>query len=255
MVEISVNGYGCTDIGQERLINEDYYDISNSLFVLADGMGGHNAGEIASKLAVKKVIDLIGSLDENTFDEHTDKTYLQQIINDTIKKTNETIIATSSKNIEYKGMGTTIVLALVQEPDTIHIANVGDSRAYLFRMKKLEMLTQDHTVTASMLRDGTITASEAKHHPFQHYLSQSIGTSKNVKPFSSFFHLLPDDTILLCTDGLWNALSDDDITKILQKQPVPKKACRALINAALDHNSQDNISCILIKVNKKKIIL
>ena len=184
-----------------------------------------------------------------------DTELMQQLVLETIHQTNELIYHESTLYREFEGMGTTVVLTFFQPPNTMHIANVGDSRAYLFRMKKLEMLTEDHTVTASMLRDGTIKASEAKHHPYQHYLSQSIGTSKNVKPFSSFFHLLPDDTILLCTDGLWNALSDDEITKILQKQPVPKKACRALINAALDHNSQDNISCILIQVNKKKIIL
>jgi len=251
MDEIRVEGYGCTNIGHDRLINEDHYDMTDSLFILADGMGGHNAGEIASNIAVKNIIDIIGKYDPEAYDKHTDKTKIQKIITQAISKTNEAIISRSSENIEYKGMGTTIVLALLQKQDTIHIANVGDSRAYLYRMGKLELLTEDHTITANMLRDGTITPSEVKNHPYRHYLSQSLGTSKNIKPFSSFFHILQNDIILLCSDGLWNALKEHEITKILKQQTTSKKICIDLINHALDHNSQDNITCIILKVKKE----
>jgi protein phosphatase len=250
MEAVKIQGDGCTDIGYQRLLNEDFYDMNNFLFVLADGIGGHNAGEIASKLAVKSVIEYIHCIDYSEFDEHTDEKKVQQIINDAVIKTNENVFKKSLQNKEFEGMGTTLVLALFQQPETIHIANVGDSRAYLLRNGKLEIITEDHSVVAAMLRDGIITKSEAKTHPFRHQLSRSIGTSKNINTFANFFKVIPEDKILLCSDGLWDVLSDEEIKNILQNHVSPKKICEDFIRKANEYNSPDNISCIVLMVTK-----
>lgn len=253
MDHVTLHGYGCTDIGQNRSFNEDYYDMNTFLFVIADGMGGHNAGEIASKLAVESIMNFINCIDDSEFNKNSDEIQVQQIIHDAIVKTNETVFKKSLQKIEFKGMGTTLVLALFQKPNTIHIANVGDSRAYLFRNGKLKMLTEDHSITATMLRDGIITKFEAKKHPYCHHLTRSIGTSNNIKAFTSFFNIIPGDIILLCSDGLWDVLSDKEITGLLQKHTSPKKICEDLIARANELNSSDNISSIVIMVSKIKL--
>jgi len=253
MDHVTLQGYGCTDIGQNRSFNEDYYDMNTFLFVIADGIGGHNAGEIASKLAVESIMNFVNCIDDSEFNKNSDEIQVQQIIHDAIVKTNETVFKKSLQKIEFKGMGTTLVLALFQKPNTIHVANVGDSRAYLFRNGKLEMLTEDHSVTATMLRDGIITKSEAKKHHYRHHLTRSIGTSNNTKVFTSFFNIIPGDKILLCSDGLWDVLSDKEITGLLQKHTSPKKICEDLIAKANEMDSSDNISSIVIMVSKIKL--
>jgi len=123
MDHVTLHGYGCTDIGQNRSFNEDYYDMNTFLFVIADGMGGHNAGEIASKLAVESIMNFINCIGDSDFNKNSDEIQVQQIIHDAIVKTNETVFKKSLQKIEFKGMGTTLVLALFQKPNTIHVAN------------------------------------------------------------------------------------------------------------------------------------
>jgi protein phosphatase len=245
---IKIKGYGLTDIGCNRPKNEDYFDINNYIFVLADGIGGHNAGEIASKLAVKNFMKIINKNKDIINKRQSNEIQVQQIIKDAIVKTNEIVFKKSNQKIEYNGMGTTIVTALYQKPNTIHIANVGDSRAYLLRKGKLELLTQDHSITGNMLREGKITKSEANNHPYRHYLTRSIGTSDNIKIYTIYFNVLPDDIILLCSDGLWDVLSDEQIIFLLQKNHSLEKTCQDLIVKANELKSADNISSIVIRV-------
>jgi len=245
MKKLSIKGNGCTDIGNSRPLNEDYFKICDYLFVLADGIGGHNAGEIASKLAVDNIIDIINN---NLIKNLDDKNY-QEIIKNAINKTNEIVYKESLKKNELNGMGTTIVLALYQKPNIIHIANVGDSRAYLFRNGKLDLLTRDHSVTASMLRDGTIKKEEAYNHPYRHHLTQSIGTNDKLNVYTNFIEIIPEDKILLCSDGLWDVLTDKQIVDIIKKNNSPKKICQDLISQANNLKSQDNISSIIINIS------
>lgn len=252
MDQVTLQGAGCTDIGLNRLLNEDFYEIKENIYILADGMGGHNAGDIASRLAVEHFIDLMDHRLSSESNDLQDELYLKQIIQENISKTNEIIFEKSVDHIEYKGMGTTLVLALFQTPNTIHIANVGDSRAYLFRDNSLDLLTEDHTVTAAMLRDKTITASEVETHPYRHHLTRSMGTSKTINAFSSFFQIVPNDRILLCSDGLWNVLSEKEIIDSFQKHSHSERICNDLIKKAKEKQSKDNISCIVIKVSKIK---
>ncbi|MDG6218013.1 MAG: Stp1/IreP family PP2C-type Ser/Thr phosphatase [Candidatus Thermoplasmatota archaeon] len=252
MEQLSISGNGCTDIGYNRMVNEDYYGMNDFLFVLADGMGGHNAGEIASKLAVEHILRFLDFNWTLDFDEITDEIDIQKKIHTAIIKTNNNIFKESLQRIEYKGMGTTLVLALFQRPNTMHIANIGDSRAYLIRNDMMERLTQDHTITANLLRDGTITQIEAKNHPYRHYLSQSIGTSQDVKAFTKSFSIRSGDNILLCSDGLWNVLTNEEMIRIFKKYSSSKKICNALIARAKELHSIDNISCIVLTISTSR---
>lgn len=249
MDKLTLHGHGCTDIGLNRLFNEDFYDMNNDIYILADGMGGHNAGDVASKFVVEHLMGILDQIDNPKKDAFQNALHVQQIIQEAIDKTNQTLFEKSSESIEFKGMGTTLVLALFQEPDTMHIANVGDSRAYLFRDETIELLTEDHTVTAAMVRDKMITSNEAKTHPYRHHLTRSVGTSNDLKAFSHSFQLDIEDRILLCSDGLYNVLSKGDIIDSLQKNTDPKTICKDLIAKANKKESKDNISCIVIIVN------
>jgi PPM family protein phosphatase len=246
---LKIDGYGCTDIGHHRLKNEDYFEMNNYLYVLADGMGGHSAGEIASKLAVKKIMKYINSFYESELSIQSDIDYIQQIIHDAILHVNSLIYKKSLKTIEYQGMGTTIVIVLLQKPNTIHIANVGDSRAYLIQNNTIKMITEDHSVIATMIREGTITKNEAKTHPYRHHITRSIGTSDSVKPFLYSFEALPKDKILLCSDGLWDVLTDQEINDIMQKNISSKTICQELITNAKKLGSTDNITTIVLSLH------
>lgn len=246
---VTLQAYGCTDIGEDRLRNEDYLDMNDFSFVLADGMGGHNAGDIASRSAVNSFMKCIDDINDLEFNESSNETKIQQTIDDAIKKTNESVFNKSRQQSNLQGMGTTLVLALFQQPNTIHIANVGDSRAYLLRNNTLELLTEDHSITASMARDGTITELEAENHPFRHHLTRSIGTSEKVEAFTDFFQVKPNDKILLCSDGLWDVLSDEEICDSLKMNCPPEETCKNLINKAKKRKSKDNISSIVLSVS------
>jgi len=250
MGEIQIHSYGCTDSGQYRLVNEDYINMNDFLFVLADGMGGHNAGDIASNLAVETIMRKIdyNILKKEEFIKNNKQ--IERYIQEAIQKTNDTVLKESRQHVAYQGMGTTLVLAIYQPPHTIHIANIGDSRGYLYRKDRLTQLTQDHSVTAKLLRNGTITQTEAKKHPYRHHLSQSIGTSENIHPYINAIIVQEGDSLLLCSDGLWNVLSDDEIKKTLQTKKSPKITCNQLIEKAKAFDSKDNISSIIINISK-----
>lgn len=251
MNELTLQSYGCTDIGQNRSLNEDYFDMNQSLFVIADGMGGHNAGDIASKMTVENILHFFNQLDKKQFNTLTDVNTVQNIISEAIFRTNMKVFKESVHHTELTGMGTTVVLALIQKPNIMHIANVGDSRAYHLRKGKLTLLTEDHSVTATMLRDGTITPAEAKNHPYRHHLTRSIGTSNEVKAYTHFVKVMPNDKILLCSDGVWNVLSNEDIIELLQQDTSPKKICEKLTEKALDLQTMDNTSSIVISISEE----
>lgn len=247
---VTLHRYGCTDIGHNRSLNEDFYGMNNFLFVLADGMGGHNAGEIASKIAVNQTLNFIKGSDISKVHSPSDVNQVQRIILTAIKKTNGLIFKKALQIPAYHGMGTTLVVAMFQKPNTMHIANVGDSRAYLFRNNSLDVLTEDHSVTADMVRDGNISQSDAKEHPYRHYLTRSIGNTSTVEPFFRSVPVLPNDIFLLCSDGLWDILPEEEIVCILRTYSSPRIMCKKLISQAHELQSNDNITCIVITVSK-----
>jgi len=245
MKNLKIQATGCTDLGQIRLKNEDYFGIADNLFIVADGMGGHKSGEIASKLAVETIIDFF----QNELNKGEFKKDINLLIEKSIKKANKLVFQRSLNNENPNGMGTTIVLALFQEPRVVHIANVGDSRAYLSRNDKLEVLSEDHSVTANLLRESLITKEEARNHPYHHHLTRSIGIKQDVEIYYHILNVLDGDKLLLCSDGLWNVLSDEEIKYVLQKKISIEKICKELLNQVNKKNGSDNITAVVISVS------
>ncbi len=240
-MEIKV--FGNTHSGMVRGNNEDAYGIfpDLSLYVIADGLGGHAGGEVASRLAVEVLKDSIIS-NYNIIREKK-----SNIIN-AIKLANTRIIQEAAKDINLEGMGTTIVVVQV-EHDRAIVAHVGDSRAYLIREDVITQVTKDHTVTEEYIRAGLLTKEEALYNPYRHVLSRALGTSADAVVEVSDIQLRLGDTLLLCTDGLTNVLTDKEIlSAIVGFRPSPEKITEQLINLANRNGGIDNITVIAICV-------
>ncbi len=230
-----------TEIGKIRTNNEDSYFSSDAIFLVADGMGGHNAGEIASKMAA----DMFSSLFKNRFHEKTilDKDFF----NDIFQEINKKIFEKSSSSPEMDGMGTTLTCAVIKD-HIAYVAHVGDSRLYLFRNKKLELKTDDHTIVGQLYKSGAITYEDTFSHPKRNFLTNVLGVSDEM--FMDFFQLelLQGDLLLLCSDGLNSMLKDSFIEKILRRNNKDlRKLSEKLINSAVKKGGADNITLILVR--------
>jgi len=248
MKDLTVQGYGISDRGLLRQTNEDYYSIKDDIFMVADGMGGHNAGDIASKLTINSILEdtkyALSSM--NTIKEPAME--IQKLLFKIIKNANKKVIQKGKNNPMFKGMGTTLVLAYFQKPNIMHIANIGDSRAYLFRKNKLIMISEDHSL-AKMLSDNlNINYKNHKDNRYKNYLTQAIGIDLKIKPYYQQINLISEDKILLCSDGLWNLISEKDIINILNKNKSDKLKCKDMIKKANNKGGFDNITAIIISV-------
>lgn len=240
-----IKAFGDTHTGKVRSHNEDAYGMypDLSLFILADGLGGHAGGEVASRLAVEVLKDKINS-NYNIFRE-----VRSNIIN-AIKNANTRIILEASKDNSLHDMGTTIVVVKV-ENDMAIVAHVGDSRAYLVREDKITQITKDHTVAEEYIRAGLLTPEEAVYSPYKSVISRALGISNDVGVEISDVQLRHGDTLLLCTDGLTNMLQDRDIlSAVMELMPSPEKITERLINQANKNGGIDNITVIAICVTE-----
>ncbi len=231
-----------TDPGRCRAINEDsvYTDLERGLLILADGMGGHSAGEVASSLAVKTISALLAE----TPIPHGDEAAR---LSEAIERAHEAILAEAAGDADLSGMGTTAVVALVQ-PGVIHLAHVGDSRAYLLdgTDSSLRQLTRDHSLVAQMVDAGQITPKEARSHRLRNYLMRSLGAPGDHHADVQAVAWGPSDWLLLCSDGLTNMVDDAGIAKLLARaQGDLERACDLLTRAANGKGGKDNISVIL----------
>ncbi|MBX3064229.1 MAG: Stp1/IreP family PP2C-type Ser/Thr phosphatase [Anaerolineae bacterium] len=215
---------------------------SVGLYAVADGMGGHQAGEVASKLAVRTAIrQLVEAVTES--DEPMPENYrvwLEQAVavaNRVVRKTGDD---------QQKNLGTTLVIAVVVGND-VHIANVGDSRAYLVTPTKLRQITHDHTFVQMLVDSGTITPEQAAKHPRRNVLTQAIGAQDQADIDLYDETLGADELILLCSDGLWETLGDEQILEIIRTAETPGAACQALVDACNEKGSQDNIAAVLVR--------
>lgn len=236
-----------TSKGRIRDINQDSYYISPNnkypLFIIADGMGGHKAGEIASKMAV----DIISSILENELKTlYVDDNYIVNSIRNSIWRANIEIYKKSLEKNECSGMGTTLTLAW-DINDKIYIGHVGDSRAYLLRNNILYQITEDHSLVEELIKNGSISREEAKNHPQKNIITRAVGTSKEIEADVVVKEKLKGDIFLLCTDGLTNMLNDDEIKELLLGNEDIQKACEHLVELSNDKGGFDNISVVAIK--------
>jgi len=231
---------GLSDVGKVRQNNEDnfYCNDENNLFIVADGLGGHTAGEIASKMAVEFVVS------------KSPKT-LEELV-DTLTQANSKVFEEAQK-IE-NDMATTMS-AMIIDGDKAYIAHVGDSRIYLVRGSSIHCITNDHTPVMDSLRAGLITEEQAKYHPLKHMLSRTIGTHPSVEIDPIIVELLPEDVFVLCTDGLSNLLENEDIFFIVKANHMSDSdaIAKELVDTALERGGIDNTTVVVVYLDKNDI--
>ncbi len=241
-----IKAYAKSDVGKVREINEDAFYISNSLdevqlYMLADGMGGYNGGEIASKLAIQSAKNYI----ENNFKEiEKDKDSIIQLIGSSIEYANMVVYEKAKENKELSGMGTTLEICLIYN-NRAFIGHVGDSRIYRIRKEFMRKLTQDHSYVQKLVKDGTITQEEAAHHPQKNMLMKALGCNAFVEPDVMVKGFLKDDILIMNSDGLTNLVSQEEMFKEAKKNI--EQATKNLVQMANDNGGYDNITVIIIK--------
>jgi PPM family protein phosphatase len=222
-----------SDIGRLRQRNEDAYLVKDALFVVADGMGGHRGGDVASALALETIES--GAPAQVT---------LEALVED-IKRANQAVLERGEVDRDLRGMGTTITAVTVEDAKA-HVAHVGDSRAYLLRDGVLQQLTEDHTLVQRMVREGRLTEDEAAHHPQRSVLTRALGVDEDIPVDELSLDVHAGDRLLLCTDGLTTMIDRGRIRKILERERDPQAACDKLIDAANRAGGDDNITVIVV---------
>lgn len=234
---------GKTDRGKKRSHNEDFFYAEFPLFIVADGLGGHLAGEVASETAVMEVVKEV----KQKYFEAKSVSELKKILKESILKAGEAVFLKSRQKKEFRGMGTTISAAALLN-NQIVIAHVGDSRIYLFRDDKLKQLTKDHTYIQFLIDKGEITEEEAKDHPLKNALLQALGSERKVEVEVKSLKFKVQDKILLCTDGLYNMITEEEIKNVIKEDTETKEKVERLIKKALNAGGLDNVTAILLEV-------
>ncbi len=242
-----MKSFSLTDVGKKRKVNQDYVYQSNvpvgvlpNLYMVADGMGGHQAGDYASKLAVEIVRGEIERYELQG--QHQEP---EQILVEAIKAANREVLKAASLDEHYAGMGTTLVVATVID-EMLYFANVGDSRLYVIN-EEITQLSQDHSLVEEMVRLGGIKPEEAKNHPDKNIITRAVGTKKSVD-VDYFEHTLKkDDKILMCSDGLSNMVEDDGIFEIVKCSRDIVEGVIQLVEKANENGGKDNIGVVLLE--------
>lgn len=241
-----MRAFAKTDVGKAREMNQDYYYISNpedqtQIFILADGMGGYNGGEIASKLATTSALSYIQSNFENVPKERED---ILNLIKSAMEYANMVVYEKSKEDKELENMGTTLEICIIYG-NKMYIGHVGDSRIYRIRKEFIRKITHDHSYVQKLVKDGTITQEEAENHPKKNMLMKAIGCTAFVEPDVTVKGFIKDDIVLICSDGLTNMVEEQEIYNIVTKEGT--LAAEKLIQKANDNGGYDNITAIVIR--------
>lgn len=232
--------FGATDVGLVRKSNQDvwYGDAAQKIFLVADGMGGHRAGEVAAETAMQNTISYLN--------KHRNKSS-EIVVEEAISFANRKVYELSLTKPEYEGMGTTLCVLAFFDQEVV-IAHVGDSRIYRFR-KKLERLTEDHSLVQELLNMEGDNLENKNYFPIKNVLTRAIGTYPMVEPDINYFNFELGDLYLLCSDGLTNYVTDEQITKILSRKEALSVSGEGLIRLAKQQGGGDNVTVVLVQVN------
>ena len=238
-----LKAYGMKDVGRCRNINQDYIFISEkpvgnlpNLFLVADGMGGHKAGDLASEYTVSMVREAV---------EKSMRTIPLQILRSAFQYANRKLIEKAKESDAFEGMGTTLVAVTVVD-DTAYVANVGDSRLYKIG-STMEQITEDHSLVEEMVRMGEISKEEARNHPKKNIITRAIGVREEVEPDYFDTRLEQGEYLLLCSDGLSNMVEDSRIKAIVEQESDLSVRVQALIDEANDNGGDDNIAVVVVE--------
>lgn len=239
-----MKAFAKTDIGKAREINQDYYYIPTTdkldLYILADGMGGYNGGEVASKLAIDSVKKYI----ENNFEKEKEtKESILNLIKSAIEYANMIVYKKSKEVKELEGMGTTLEICLIYN-NKAYIGHIGDSRIYRIRKGVMRKLTKDHSYVQKLVEDGKITREEANTHPKKNMLIKALGCMPFVEPDIRARNIEKGDILIMCSDGLTNMVKEEEIHRIVQEDP--QSAADKLVKNANEAGGYDNITVVII---------
>ena len=250
---MDVKAFGLTHVGRQRQHNEDAFLVEDDalLFLVADGMGGHAAGEIASRIAVDSISEFILHTKEDdgtwphAYDEHYKRSTNRLMA--AVRMANTRVLEAMRKDARLRGMGTTVV-ACMADDTTVSVAHVGDSRAYMIRDGQLSRITNDHSWVFEQVQAGMLTEAEAEKHPLRNVITRALGGALQVTPDASEVESKPGDVFLLCSDGLTGMVPESEILKIVTANDSDlEKACRELIDAANERGGLDNVTAVLVR--------
>lgn len=242
--KLMIEAYGASNVGCVRTNNEDYFLVAPTLgqYVVADGMGGAQAGEHASKLAVDTIHDLLQKLDP----AHRDSDSVSDALVSAFEEANRRVMDAAASDPSLEGMGTTLIAAMESDQGLI-VASVGDSRVYVFENGKLKLITEDQTWVNEVGRRLGIEEESLKTHPMRHVLTMAIGVSEQLRVHTYELHLSPGTQVLLCSDGLHGVAPEEEVAKILHSKDSLESKCEQLIAAARAHGGPDNVTAVLLQ--------
>jgi len=252
-MRMEVSAHGLTHVGRQRQHNEDAFLVESDakLFLVADGMGGHAAGEIASRIAVDSISEFILHTKEDdgtwphAYDEHYTRTTNRLMA--AVRMANTRVLEAMKKDARLRGMGTTVV-ACMADDEKMSVAHVGDSRAYLIREGQLSRITNDHSWVFEQVQAGMLTEAEAEKHPLRNVITRALGGALQVTPDASEIHAKPGDVFLLCSDGLTGMVPETEILRVVTAHSDDlQKACQQLIDAANERGGLDNVTAVLVR--------
>ena len=243
--------YGITDSGKVRKHNQDVFQmLSNedkdvAVLVVCDGMGGANAGNVASELAADAFIKHIDSCIDKIKNAESQRE-IAVMVTDAVLAANAAVFDKSLQDEEFAGMGTTLTAAVSTDEGEV-VANVGDSRLYHVTINSIKQITKDHSVIEDMIDRGEITRSEAHRHPNKHLITRALGTSANEPPDIFYVNLVSGELILLCSDGLSNVVLDSEMLFELQRSNSVRESCEVLVGMALSRGAPDNVTAVIFR--------
>jgi protein phosphatase len=235
---------GATDVGAVRQVNQDAFarfddvDRCEILLIVADGLGGHRSGEVASEMAVNRVGKLVFEIDEGPAER----------LRQSIEHANDAILKAGREDPSLDGMGTTIVCLLLAEDGRSYVAHVGDSRLYRLRRGRIKAITEDHSLVATLLREGVLSDDEAREDPRRNQILRALGVREDTEVDVAPVEIRPGDVYLLCSDGLHGMIDDTEILQIAHRPTRPEVVVDRLIEAANKAGGTDNITCLLAQV-------
>ncbi len=250
---MELKAYGLTHVGRQRQHNEDSFLVESDarLYLVADGMGGHAAGEIASRIAVDSISEFVLHTKEeegtwpHAYDEHYKR--LTNRLMAAVRIANTRVLEAMRKDARLRGMGTTVVACLADE-ETMSVAHVGDSRVYLIRDNQLSRITNDHSWVFEQVQAGMLTEAEAEKHPLRNVITRALGGALQVSPDASEIEMKNGDVYLLCSDGLTGMVPEDEILRLVTKNEGNlEQACQELIDTANERGGIDNITAVLVR--------
>jgi len=235
-----------TDKGKKRERNEDSLFVmpAEEIYIVADGVGGQNSGELASSMAVKSIAEYIKA---NPFDEIKDEETLKTYFMECMKNANQKILEMARESTENAGMATTVVLLHLVGGDAFFI-NVGDSRAYICRDGQISQITEDHTYVNELVKDGSITKEQAEFHPQKNLITRALGGEEKILPDFYRLETKKNDIIILCTDGLYGELSKEEICSMSAEANSMSALSKNLVHRANQNGGNDNITIICLKI-------